>query len=68
MVALYCLISYYLVFAKSWQSGLNMKGKVQGFIQMGVLGGGGGGSRPPPTQDIWWNPPTNFLLIPSKSM
>ena len=41
MVALYWLISYYLVFAKSWQSGLNMKGKVQGFIQ----GGGGGGDR-----------------------
>ena len=42
MVALYWLISYYLVFAKSWQSGLNMKGKVQGFIQRG-----GGGSRLP---------------------
>ena len=40
MVALYWLISYYLVFAKSWQSGLNMKGKVQGFIQR--EGGGGG--------------------------
>ena len=64
MVALYWHISYFLVFAKSWQSGLNMKVKVQGFIQR-EGGGGGGGSRPP-TQDLWGNPPTNFfLLIPA---
>ena len=67
MVAHYWLISYYLVFAKSWQSGLNIKGKVQGFIQMGVLGaggGGGGGSRLPHSRSMVESP-TNFLLIPA---
>ena len=47
-------ISYFLVFSKSWQSGLNMKGKVQGFIQ------GEGRGVQTPTQDLWGNPPLIF--------